>query len=67
MVMRQLRFELGEVYSTMMDLKYAGVEAAGAAGKPPKPQVVAKINSLTKSAVDHFQDFIQSFHQKYIP
>ena len=65
MVMRQLRFELGEVYSAMMDLKYAGVEAsAKAGGKPPKPQVIAKINSLTKSAVDHFQDFIQSFHQK---
>ena len=68
MVMRQLRFELGEAYSTMMDLKYASVETStvegGGAGKPPKQQIVAKINSLTKSAIDHFQDFIRSFHVK---
>ena len=62
--MRQLRFELGEAYSTMMDLKYASVEAASEGGEKPKPQVVSKINSLTKSAIDHFQDFIRSFHQK---
>jgi len=64
MVMRQLQYELGEVHSIMMDLKYTAVDEAAKSGVAPKRQVVEKINALTKGAVDSFQDFLTSFHVK---
>jgi len=60
-IMRQLQFELGECYSTMMDLKYSAIEGGE---KKADPKAVKKINMLTKGSINHFQDFLQSFHAK---
>ena len=52
LTVRQLRFELGEIFSDMMDLKRERLEA-----EPGNPQVVKKVNMLVQQAVRHFSAF----------
>ena len=59
-----MQYELGEVHAVMMGLKYAAVDEAAKSGTLPKRQVIEKINSLTKGAIDSFQAFLKSFHVK---
>ena len=52
LTVRQLRFELGEIFSDMMDLKHERLQA-----EPGNPQVIKKVNLLVQQAVRHFSAF----------
>lgn len=52
LVIRQIRFELGEIYSDLMDLKRKKLLQ-----EPENPQIISKVNSLIKQAVVHFSAF----------
>lgn len=57
-VCRQLRFELGETYYELIDLK---LKIVNASEEGAVLSSVKKINSLITHAIDHFQSFIDSF------
>jgi hypothetical protein len=57
LVCRQLMFELGEIYSAMLDNKLALIEEAQT---PPNEHARAKINLLTQNSIDQFQGYIDS-------
>lgn len=56
-VCRQLRFELGETYYELIDLKLKSINTSTQNNVLP---VVKKINSLIIQAIDHFKTFIDS-------
>ena len=57
LVCRQLIFEIGESYSTMLDLKLAILEEQGTA---PTNHAVCKINHLTQSSIDFYKRYIDT-------
>lgn len=57
LLMRQLYFEVGIVYSEMADCK---ITLAGDSEKPT-PHAVLKINKLVGQSLKHFDNFINSF------
>jgi len=57
LVCRQLMFELGEIYSAMLDNKLARIEEAGTA---PDEHARAKINSLVWRSIEQFQAYVDS-------
>jgi len=58
LVCRQLMFELGEIYSTMLDNKLALIEDSQA---PPSEHARAKINTLSGKSIENFQAYVDSF------
>ena len=56
-LMRQLYFEVGIIYSEMADCKIALVSDA----EKPTPHAVLKINKLVGQSLKHFDNFINSF------
>jgi len=57
LVCRQLMFELGEIYSTMLDNKLALIEQSQA---PPNEHARGKVNTLTGKSIENFQAFVDS-------
>ena len=57
LVCRQLMFELGEIYSAMLDNKLALIEQAQS---PPDEHSRAKINSLAQKSIDQFNSYVDS-------
>lgn len=60
LVCRQLMFELGEIYSTMLDNKLALIETSD---DPPSGHACKKINLLAQQSIGHFQAFVESFRK----
>lgn len=58
LVCRQLMFELGEIYSAMLDNKLAAIESSD---DPPSDHACKKINQLSRQSIDHFQAFVESY------
>ena len=56
-LMRQLYFEVGIIYSEMADCKIALVSDA----EKPTPHAVLKVNKLVGQSLKHFDNFINSF------
>ena len=57
LVCRQLMFELGEIFSTMLDNKLALIEQSQT---PPSEHARAKINTLSGKSIENFQAYIDS-------
>lgn len=57
LICRQLQFELGEIYSEMLDLKIAICSAS--AGNPTD-HAIKKMNSLCKSGIHCFSEFLNT-------
>ena len=57
LVCRQLMFELGEIFSTMLDNKLALTEQSET---PPSEHARSKINTLAGKSVEHFQAYVDS-------
>jgi len=57
LVCRQLMFELGEIFSTMLDNKLALIEQSQA---PPSDHARAKINTLSRKSIENFQAYVDS-------
>jgi len=58
---RQLLFELGEIYSQMVELK---IHLINDKNQEQQIQAAKKINSLILKAILHFNNFIKTFHEK---
>lgn len=58
LVCRQLMFELGEIYSAMLDNKLAMIESSA---DPPSDHACKKINQLSQQSINHFQAFVESY------
>jgi len=58
LVCRQLMFELGEIFSAMLDNKLALIEQSQA---PPSDHARAKINTLSGKSIENFQAYVDSF------
>lgn len=59
LICRQLMFEVADTYSTMMDLKFAILEASGESVRPT-PHHVKKINSLVKESIKYYQEYLDT-------
>lgn len=57
LVCRQLMFELGEIFSTMLDNKLALIEQSQV---PPNDHARAKINTLSGKSIENFQAYVDS-------
>jgi len=57
LVCRQLMFELGEIFSTMLDNKLALTEQSHS---PPNEHACAKINILSGKSIENFQAYVDS-------
>jgi len=57
LVCRQLMFELGEIFSTMLDNKLALIEQSQS---PPNEHARAKINILSERSIERFQAYVNS-------
>ena len=57
---RQMQFELGEIYSEMVDIKISIAETT----KDANRKSLTKINSLILKGIAHFHDFVNSFVDK---
>ena len=57
LVCRQLMFELGETYSTMMDLKLALMESQGTS---PAAHAIKKVNSLIENSIKQYRAYTDS-------
>jgi len=57
LVCRQLMFELGEIFSTMLDNKLALIEQSQT---PPNEHARAKINTLSGKSIENFQAYVDS-------
>lgn len=57
LVCRQLMFELGEIFSTMLDNKLALIEQSP---DPPNQHACAKINTLSRKSIENFQAYVDS-------
>ncbi|KAJ8676390.1 hypothetical protein QAD02_012177 [Eretmocerus hayati] len=58
-VCQQIWFELGETYSEILDIKLDRLKATD---ENPTPQILSKINNLTRSAITNFQNFTNSLN-----
>lgn len=56
-VCRQLWIELGEIYCDILDIK---LERLQSSNDRPTAQALAKINSLARSSIKYFQNFLDS-------
>ncbi|XP_012166936.3 KIF-binding protein [Bombus terrestris] len=56
---RQIWFELGEIYSDILDIK---LDRLRSSDEKPAPQALTKINHLAKSSIKNFQAFLDSLH-----
>jgi len=57
LVCRQLMFELGEIFSAMLDNKLALIEQSQT---PPNDHARQKINTLSRKSIDNFQAYVDS-------
>jgi len=57
LICRQLMFELGEIFSTMLDNKLALIEQSQA---PPNEHARVKINTLSGKSIENFQAYVDS-------
>jgi len=57
LVCRQLMFELGEIFSTILDNKLALIEESQC---PPSDHARAKINTLSRKSIENFQAYVDS-------
>lgn len=55
---RQIWFELGQIYSDIIDIKS---EKLRETKERPKPQALTKINSLVEKCIKHYKSFLSSF------
>ncbi|XP_037052408.1 KIF-binding protein [Bradysia coprophila] len=62
-ICREVWFELGSTYSTMMDIKLEAFEKLKIQ-ENPRPHVINKINLLCQKSITKFQEFIDSYSDK---
>lgn len=62
-ICREVWFELGTTYSTMMDIKLEAFEKLKIQ-ENPRPHVLNKINLLCQKSIKKFQEFIDSYNEK---
>ncbi|XP_076245249.1 KIF-binding protein [Calliopsis andreniformis] len=58
---RQIWFELGEIYSDILDLK---LDRLNSSKEKPAPQTLMKINQLAKNSIQNFQSFLNSIETR---
>lgn len=58
---RQIWFELGEIYSDILDIKLDRLEASR---EKSAPQALMKINLLARSGIQNFQSFLNSIETR---
>ncbi|OWF38560.1 KIF1-binding protein homolog [Mizuhopecten yessoensis] len=57
LIMRQLTFELAEIFSQMVDLKYSIMESES---PTPSRHIIKKINTLIQQSIEHYQTYMDS-------
>lgn len=62
-ICREVWFELGTTYSTMMDIKLDAFEKLKIQ-ENPRPHVLNKINLLCNKSIKKFEEFIDSYNDK---
>lgn len=59
-VCRQIWYELGEIYITILEIK---LDKLRETSQRPTPQALLKINSLIEKSIQHFKSFIESIKE----
>ncbi|XP_033736079.1 KIF-binding protein-like [Pecten maximus] len=57
LIIRQLTFELAEIYSQMVDLKFTIMESESST---PSRHIIKKINTLVQQSIDHYKSYLDS-------
>ncbi|XP_069117870.1 KIF-binding protein-like [Argopecten irradians] len=57
LIIRQLTFELAEIYSQMVDLKFTIMESESST---PSRHIIKKINSLVQQSIDQYKSYLDS-------
>lgn len=62
-ICRELWYELGLAYTSMLELKLTACERIGKSGQWPSPHVLNKINMLCQKGIGRFQRFVDSYKE----
>lgn len=62
-ICRELWYELGMAYSSILEIKLVACERTSKSGQTPSPHVLNKINMLCQKGIARYQRFVDSYRE----